>query len=163
MKLPRFFLMVCLMLAPLLASTEDAATESAEPAPEPEAQVFTSNHEIRIQGQRINYTATAGTLVMRDEEDKAIAEFGYTAYVKQGANPAERPLMFAWNGGPGSASLWLHMGVLGPQRTVVEDLESNGKGPFRRVSNDYSILDKVDLVMVDPVGTGFSSPRVCAR
>ena len=61
--------------------------------------------------------------------------------------------MFAWNGGPGSASMWLHMGVLGPQRTVVEDLQINGKGPFRRVDNEFSIIDVTDLVMVDPVGT----------
>ncbi|MEP5764985.1 MAG: carboxypeptidase [Halieaceae bacterium] len=137
-------------------AAEEAATE--EPKPAPEAQQFNSQHEIRIDGQRIKYKATAGTIIMRDAEDKPIAEYGYTAYVKQGADAATRPIMFAWNGGPGSASLWLHMGVLGPQRTVVEDLDVNGKGPFRFVDNAYSILDRVDLVMVDPIGTGFSRP-----
>lgn len=136
---------------------ENGQPEKDLPA-EPEARVFTSEHEIKIAGERIRYTANAGTLIMRGEKGEAIAEFGYTAYTKVGAEPASRPIMFAWNGGPGSASMWLHMGVLGPQRTVVEDLEVNGKGPFRRVENEYSILAQADLVMVDPVGTGYSRP-----
>ena len=142
--------------APLPAVEE--AVPAAEPAPEPEAVAFTSEHELEIGGQRIPYVATAGTLIMRDEQGKAIAEFGFTSYVKTGANAATRPLMFAWNGGPGSASVWLHMGVLGPQRAVVDDLAVNGKGPFQRVANEYSILDLADLVMLDPVGTGYSRP-----
>ena len=137
---------------------EDEAAEAAEAAPIPEPKTFVSEHEIEAGGQRVRYTATAGTLIMRGEEDKPIAEFGYTAYVRAGSDPATRPIVFAWNGGPGSASMWLHMGVLGPQRTVVEDLEVNGKGPFRRVANEYSVLDVADLVMVDPVGTGYSRP-----
>ena len=135
-------------------------TMSAAPAKmiEPEPVSFVSKHEISIDGERVKYTATAGTLIMRGEEGEPIAEFGYTAYTRDGFDAATRPIMFAWNGGPGSASMWLHMGVLGPQRTVVEDLEINGKGPFRRVDNTYSILDIADLVMVDPVGTGYSRP-----
>jgi carboxypeptidase C (cathepsin A) len=151
--------LVILQVAPTssaLAEEEADPASQADSAPEPEAKEFNSEHEIQIGGKRLNYTATAGTLLMHDDEGKPIAEFGYTAYVKEGANPGTRPIMFAWNGGPGSASMWLHMGVLGPQRTVVEDLEVNGKGPFRRVENQYSIIDKVDLVMVDPVGTGYS-------
>jgi len=138
------------------AAPDDAAAAAATPAAEPEAKQFVTEHEVRIQGARVAYTATAGTLLLRDAEGAVIAEYGYTYYAQKGADPATRPLMFAWNGGPGSASMWLHMGVLGPQRTVVEDLDVNGSGPFRRVDNTYSIIDKVDLVMVDPVGTGFS-------
>ena len=151
-------LFACLLILSLNAVAAEVPVAATQPAPEPEARVFTSEHEIQAGGQRVQYTATAGTLIMRDGEGKAIAEFGYTAYVKKGADPAKRPLVFAWNGGPGSASMWLHMGVLGPQRTVVEDLEVNGKGPFRRVDNEFSILDVADLVMVDPVGTGYSRP-----
>jgi carboxypeptidase C (cathepsin A) len=143
--------------APAFGAEEEAA-EAAEPAPIPEPKTFISEHEIEAGGERVRYGATAGTLIMRDVEDKPIAEFGYTAYVRTGSDPATRPIVFAWNGGPGSASMWLHMGVLGPQRTVVEDLEVNGKGPFRRVANEYSILDVADLVMIDPVGTGYSRP-----
>lgn len=119
---------------------------------------FESKGSVRIDGKNIEYTATAGTLVMKNEKAEPIAQFGYTAYVKDGKNKSKRPIMFAYNGGPGSASLWLHMGILGPVRTVVEDLVFNTKGPFQRTNNEYSILAKADLVMIDPVGTGFSRP-----
>ncbi len=152
------FALALLLSAPIARGAEEEAKEKAEPAPVPEPKTFVSEHEIQAGGQRVRYQATAGTLIMRDEEDKPIAEFGYTAYVRSGSDAATRPIMFAWNGGPGSASMWLHMGVLGPQRTVVEDLEVNGKGPFRRVDNEYSVLDVADLVMIDPVGTGYSRP-----
>jgi carboxypeptidase C (cathepsin A) len=151
-------LALAILLLPLaaLAEEHEDAGSAAEPPVEPKS--FVSQHEIRVGGQRIKYRATAGTLIMLDDEGEQIAEFGYTAYEKQGADPAARPLMFAWNGGPGSASLWLHMGVLGPKITRVEDLQVNGTGPFRYTDNAHSILDKVDLVMMDPVGTGFSRP-----
>jgi carboxypeptidase C (cathepsin A) len=158
MRLTTLLITTLFLLQPCLstADQDDAEKPDADAKEVPEAQSFVSRHEIRIDGQRIKYTATAATLLMRDKEDEPIALIGYTAYVKEGGNQAERPLMFAWNGGPGSASLWLHMGVLGPQRAVIEDLVMQGKGPFRRVSNEFSILDRVDLVMVDPVGTGYS-------
>ncbi|MEM7692789.1 MAG: carboxypeptidase, partial [Pseudomonadota bacterium] len=132
--------------------------ESDTTAPAPELLHFVSEGRVQIDGTNIEYTATAGTLEMRDDEGKPIAHFGYTAYVRKGSNKAERPIMFAYNGGPGSASMWLHMGILGPQRTVVNDTEFTTEGPFRRVNNEFSVLDKADLVMIDPVGTGFSRP-----
>lgn len=124
----------------------------------PEAMNFVSRDMIKIDGRAIEYTATAGTLLMKDTGDKPIALFGYTAYVKAGGDSSKRPILFAYNGGPGSASMWLHMGILGPQRTVVNDLDFTSAGPFERVRNEFSILDKADLVMIDPVGTGFSQP-----
>ncbi|MBT8048573.1 MAG: carboxypeptidase [Xanthomonadales bacterium] len=150
------FVVMALPHTASMADSKESPTPVADAQPEPEAQSFVSSHEIQIDGKRVAYTATAGTMIMRDEEEKAIAEFGYTSYVKKDARPASRPVMFAWNGGPGSASLWLHMGVLGPQLTMVKDIEVNGKGPFSRTENPYSIIDKADLVMVDPVGTGYS-------
>ena len=69
-----------------------------------------------------------------------------------------RPIVFAYNGGPGSASAWLHMGILGPRRAALEDLTSNTRGPFKLVDNEFSFLDRADLVLIDPVGTGFSRP-----
>jgi len=159
MRFITVFLALSLSLSVLAAENMNKAAGADAKADDkeiPEAQVFTSDHEIRIDGERIKYTATAGTMLMKDDEGEPIALFGFTSYIKKGADRTERPLMFAWNGGPGSASLWLHMGVLGPQRTVLKDLQINGRGPFRRVSNNYSILDEVDLVMVDPIGTGFS-------
>ena len=147
-------------LLTLLCVTAGADENITGPKEKPvemvEPMVFESTGNVTIGGKKIEYTATAGTLVMKNEKDEPIAEFGYTAYVQKGSNKTSRPIMFAYNGGPGSASLWLHMGILGPVRTVVEDLGFTSTGPFRRVNNEYSILDRADLVMIDPVGTGFS-------
>ena len=139
------------------AESVSAEKEEADKAI-PEAMNFVSRDMIKIDGRAIEYTATAGTLLMKDKDDKPIALFGYTAYIKEGGDTNKRPIMFAYNGGPGSASMWLHMGILGPQRTVVKDLDFTSAGPFERVKNEFSILDKADLVMIDPVGTGFSQP-----
>jgi carboxypeptidase C (cathepsin A) len=154
--------LVVSLLLYLSGAAQAAPHEGAvghEDAPEiPELLHAESEGTVRIDGRVIEYTATAGTLEMKDDAGKPIAHFGYTAYVKQGENPRTRPILFAYNGGPGSASMWLHMGILGPQRTDVEDVEINTEGPFRRVNNEFSVLDKADLVMIDPVGTGFSIP-----
>lgn len=161
--MPRQRSFMTFFLAGLLLSTgasaahhdeADAGAGAAEAAPAPLHVV--SEGSVRIDGRTIDYTATAGTLVMKNDDGEPIAHFGYTAYERSGGDAAERPLLFAYNGGPGSASLWLHMGILGPQRTVVEDTAFSTEGPFRRVNNEFSILDKADLVMIDPVGTGFS-------
>jgi carboxypeptidase C (cathepsin A) len=133
-------------------------TPTPDPKATPAARVWTSRHEIRIGGAVLAYTATAGTMLITSDKDEPIALFGFTAYVKDGGDPRTRPIMFAYNGGPGSASAWLHMGILGPKRTVLKDLESNTSGPFRTVDNEFTILDRADLVMIDPVGTGLSRP-----
>lgn len=135
-------------------SAEKSQDEAAEKKEEP--MHFESKGSVSVGGKSIAYKATAGTLVMKNEEDEPIAQFGYTAYVKDGKDKGSRPIMFAYNGGPGSASFWLHMGILGPVRVMVEDLSFNTTGPFRRTNNEYSILARADLVMIDPVGTGFS-------
>lgn len=146
----------------VLSAAAFAETHEMEQAQDsitvPEPLHAVSEGSVRIDGQKIDYTATAGTLEMKDSDGKAIAHFGYTAYIKKGANPRTRPILFAYNGGPGSASMWLHMGILGPQRTVVDDTKFNTQGPFQRVNNEFSALDRADLVMIDPVGTGFSRP-----
>jgi len=153
--MPCKFLLVLLILC---SSQALAAEEGKDKKPEtpPEAQTWTTEHQASIGGQSLEYTATAGTMLMKDDDDKPVALIGYTAYVSDDDDKANRPLMFAYNGGPGSASIWLHMGVLGPQRAVVTDAGFSPAGPFRRVENDYSILDEADLVMIDPVGTGFA-------
>lgn len=148
-------LALCAVLAlpvPLLAQ------EAAKGEPAPEARTWVTQHSATIGGRKIDYTATAGTMLMSDDDDKPIALIGFTAYTKDGVDKGRRPIMFAYNGGPGSASLWLHMGILGPQRAVVTDAGFSSNGPYERVGNDYSIIDEVDLVMIDPVGTGFAKP-----
>lgn len=145
-----------LLPCPMALAGEEGAAEAAAAAPE--AKTWVSRHEVGIGGRSYRYTATAGTMLMRNDKDEPAALFGYTAYVAEGGNARNRPLMFAYNGGPGSASIWLHMGVLGPQRAVAADAGFSPNGPFRRVDNEFSIIDEVDLVMIDPVGTGFSRP-----
>jgi len=148
-----------LILALFLGGQATAAEEDKDKKPEdpvPEAKVWTTEHRTRIGGRNIEYTATAGTMLMKDDDDKPVALMGYTAYVSNDNDKQNRPLLFAYNGGPGSASIWLHMGVLGPQRAVVTDAGFSPAGPFRRVANEHSILDEADLVMIDPVGTGFA-------
>ncbi len=99
-------------------SEKGEKAEKAEP-PKPEKSV--SQHSAVIGGTTVGYTATAGTLIVRNEKDEPWASIGYVAYVKQGADPGRRPITFAYNGGPGSSSVWLHMGALGPKRVVVAD------------------------------------------
>lgn len=124
-------------------------------APKPESSV--TQHHFSAGGKAFDYTATAGTLIVRDDDDKPIASMSYIAYAKRDVKDAgTRPILFAFNGGPGSSSLWLHMGVLGPRRVVVSDPGPTPAAPFRTVDNDLGVLDKSDLVMIDPVGTGVS-------
>ena len=121
------------------------------------AEKFTTKHSIKIDNKVINYTAIAGTLILKNEKDEPVASFGYTAYIKDGETDlSKRPLTFSYNGGPGSSSMWLHMGVMGPRRVVVNDPAPNGPAPYKLEDNNYSILDVSDIVMVDPVGTGLS-------
>jgi len=140
------------------ALAQSGASEGKAPAEEPEAKTWVTEHSARVGGKNINYTVTAGTMLMKNAEGQPQALVGFTAYTAKGVDQRRRPIMFAYNGGPGSASLWLHMGVLGPQRAIVEDAGRGSKGPFRRVENEYSIIDETDLVMIDPVGTGFAKP-----
>jgi carboxypeptidase C (cathepsin A) len=158
MKTRNASLIVCLFVASLIAPLH--AQEGEEKAPEVKAEPrsSTTTHSVKIEGQTFEYTATAGWLIMENDEGQPIAQFGYTAYTQDGANPASRPIMFAFNGGPGSSSLWLHMGILGPRRVVINDAGFAAPPPSNRVPNEYSIIDVTDLVMIDPVGTGYSRP-----
>lgn len=150
---------IILLAAILALSTYASAEEDQAAAKEaPEAKQYVTEHTARVGGRNIDYTVTAGTMLMKNDDDEPIALMGFTAYVKKGENKGDRPIMFAYNGGPGSASLWLHMGILGPQRAVVTDAGFTTNGPYERVNNEYSIIDEVDLVMIDPVGTGFAKP-----
>ena len=118
---------------------------------------FITKHSIKIDNKLISYTAKAGTLILKNEKDELIAAIGYTAYTKDGeADNAKRPVTFCYNGGPGSSSMWLHMGIMGPKRVVVNDPSPNGPAPYKVEDNNYSILDVSDIVLIDPVGTGLS-------
>jgi len=137
------------------AQTEAQKTET-KPAPAPEGEVSTTQQSVKINGVVIPLTAKAGTMQLRDENNNPIALFGFTSYIKEGAG--NRPIIFSYNGGPGSSSYWLHMGVMGPKRIVVNDPTNTPAAPYKLVNNDFSLLDVADLVMMDPVGTGLSVP-----
>lgn len=110
---------------------------------------------VTVEGKIINYQAVAGTLVLKNSEDKPTISIFYTAYFKSGEkDPSQRPITFIYNGGPGSATLWLHMGAWGPQRVFLNDT-SRTKAPYKTVNNEYSLLDASDLVFIDAPGTGF--------
>jgi carboxypeptidase C (cathepsin A) len=148
-----------LLLIPLLFFTLSLLAQEEEKThpPIPEPQVSTTQQNVQINGKTIALTAKAGTQLLRDENNEPIALFGFTSYTQNDPEP-NRPIMFAYNGGPGSSSFWLHMGVLGPKRIVVNDPDFTPAAPYQLVNNDYSILDVADLVMIDPVGTGLSVP-----
>ncbi|HNP20570.1 MAG TPA: hypothetical protein PKM63_09185 [Panacibacter sp.] len=116
-----------------------------------------TKHSVVIDGKTINYTATAGALILRNEKDEPVALIGYTAYTKDGETDlTKRPVTFAYNGGPGSSSYWLHMGIIGPRKVVLNDPYTVPPAPYKIEDNNNSILDISDIVMIDPVGTGLS-------
>jgi len=108
-------------------------------------------------GVRVAYRATAGETYLKDKDGHPLAAITSYAYVKEGPVDPRRPVTFLWNGGPGSGSLWLHMGAFGPKRVVIpSDAKDDGAPPYPVIDNAHSLLDATDLVFVDPVGTGFS-------
>jgi carboxypeptidase C (cathepsin A) len=115
-----------------------------------------TKHSVTINGEKIEYTATAGLMPQLDDNLKTKANIFYVAYTKDGADPGSRPLLFSFNGGPGSSSVWLHMGTLGPRRVLMGDDGEALPPPGRLEDNAYSWLDIADLVFIDPVSTGFS-------
>ena len=154
-----------------------AAPAKDEAAPLAQPRMQRTQHELRLDGQVLKYTATVGWLILKSNkvgkgkkegngekegkggEEQPIARFGYTAYTLDGVKDASRrPVTFAFNGGPGSSSIWLHMAVLGPKRVVVNDGGYAPPPPVQLVDNEYTILDATDIVLIDPVGTGFSKP-----
>lgn len=117
-----------------------------------------TSHTVEIDGQSIAVTATAGKLLLKSEDGKPKARVFFVAYTKEGAKPGERPITFCFNGGPGSSSVWLHLGMLGPKRVKLDSDAKPQRPPGELIDNPYSLLDVTDLVFVDPVSTGFSRP-----
>jgi carboxypeptidase C (cathepsin A) len=132
--------------------------EKKEPVkPAPEVPPVTTSHQILVHGAVLRYTTTAGYLPMKDEEGKLKANIFFVAYTKEGEGP-RRPVTFAFNGGPGSSSVWLHLGALGPRRVALTDEGMAVPPPYRLVDNDETWLAFTDLVFIDPVTTGYSRP-----
>jgi len=148
--------------------TESKQTESKTEPFKPE--VMKTQGSVTVEGTQISYDAYAGTIVVHprgwndvtqtvDHEEKGNApeaSMFYVAYFKTGEKTAQRPVTFLYNGGPGSSTLWLHMGAFGPRRVVTEDHSQTPAAPYSVINNDFSLLDASDLVFIDAPGTGFS-------
>lgn len=158
----------------------DNAKDTPGPAPvEPQERLVTTEHKLVVGKKTLEYTATCGTIVLRDytpsydakddksgkplKPDKATASFFFTAYTlksalktKKGDTSDQRPVTFSFNGGPGSSSVWLHLGILGPQRVACDEMGNASSPPYALVDNEHTLLTESDLVFIDPVGTGHS-------
>ncbi len=119
-------------------------------------QAKSSHHTVTVGGKTIGYTATAGTLTLRDDDGKPIASMFYVAYVADGGG--NRPVTFSYNGGPGSASLFVHMGLAGPMHVMTDSPNATRSAPFQVVENHETLLDKSDMVFLDAIGAGYSRP-----
>ena len=158
---------------PTSSTTPNKSEESAKPSEPPKADAneatdkeehydvaevppVITHHQIALNGKNLSYTATTGRLPIKRGDGKIEAEMFFVAYTLDGQEAAKRPLTFSFNGGPGSASVWLHMGALGPKRVV---LQANGfmpAAPYRLENNPDTLLDRSDIVMVDAMATGYS-------
>ena len=166
-----------------LQAAEPASPSPAEAKPSPEKSeaqaVSVTEHSITIDGQVLKYKATAGYLTLSDEKSdkdakpdeaghaapsvppeagKPKAKVFFIAYTREGGDTTSRPITFAFNGGPGAASVWLHLGELGPRRVKLDQLAPNSGPPYSLVDNQQTWLTDTDLVFIDPVSTGYSRP-----
>jgi carboxypeptidase C (cathepsin A) len=168
---------VLVLLTVRLSAAESMDASVAVTTKTEEAKLITFKPEqqaskgtVTVAGKRLDYDAYAGTIVVHlkgyddvpqniNKEDKigpAEASMFYVAYFKSGAPSAQRPITFLFNGGPGSPTVWLHMGAFGPKRVVTADNAHTPAAPYSLVNNEYSLLDASDLVFIDAPGTGFS-------
>src|SRR5215813_8271239 len=154
------------------AKPEETAPKPTEPAPQPEPKAgddkkeehydmtevppVVTHHETKLDGKTLKYAATTGRLPIKRGDGKIEAEMFFVAYTLDGQEAAKRPLIFAFNGGPGSATIWLHLGALGPRHVALSADGFLPAPPYHVEDNPFTLLDKSDLVMVDAIGTGFS-------
>ncbi len=154
--------MACLLVftVPAYAAQHDKAAarkSSSSAKPAPKARSVATHASVEIDGHTIHYTATAGTILLRDKDNKPVASMFYVAYTRDGVNhPADRPVTFLYNGGPGASSNWLTMSGLGPYYVKLVNGKPMPPAPYPVVPSHQSILDVTDLVFIDAVGTGYS-------
>ena len=167
-------LAACLLALTTISSTSTAASaQERRPAAEtkedtskdiaiPKEETAVTQHQQKLNGDTLHYTATAGNLLIskedHDQNEKPYHSVFYVAYTQDGADARTRPVTFLYNGGPGSATIWLEMGSVGPVRVISQSPEPANNPPFQVVPNEYSLLDKSDLVFIDAPGTGYSHP-----
>jgi carboxypeptidase C (cathepsin A) len=174
LTMPNFFPLTAvaatalLSFTPFLAAAQERTQEKetktvekekpAEPTPPPpKEESSVTEHSIKIGGQTIPYKAIAGTILLKNEKDEPQALIYSTSYIRTDTkDSSQRPISFIYNGGPGSASVWLHMGAFGPRRVITANAEHTPPPPYKVQDNQGTLLDKTDMVFIDPVGTGFS-------
>jgi len=147
------------------ADAEQPKPDAQTKAP-PKDVLSVTKHIVTIGGQELAYTVTAGTMVLKEETtkegegtaegEKPKASVFFIAYTKDGEESGARPVTFSFNGGPGSSSVWLHLGVLGPKRVLMDEVGNPTPPPYKLVDNEHTLLDTTDLVFIDPVSTGYS-------
>src|SRR5215510_9313127 len=147
---------------------EKKSEEKKQEKPVVVDRLVESSHSIKIKGREIKYSVTAGTMVLKEETtdrakeaegEKPRAQVFFIAYTKDRVrDESKRPLTFSFNGGPGSSSVWLHLGVLGPRRVLMKNDGELPPPPYQLKDNEYSLLDETDLVFIDPMNTGYSRP-----
>ena len=147
-----------LLTTSVIFSTENPPKEEKIQNPsDKKEEVVTTTHSIKIDGKTLSYQANVGTQFIFDDLGKPKASLFYIAYTKDDvADKSNRPITFCFNGGPGSAAVWLNLGLLGPKRIVMNEMGTEAKQPFQLTDNEFSLLDVTDLVFIDPVSTGFS-------
>jgi carboxypeptidase C (cathepsin A) len=140
----------------ILIALSTAPAAGQQTAGANEEKVSQTSHTVRVDGRDIKYTATAGSLPIRSTDGKVAARMFFVAYSKDGEDAKIRPVSFLYNGGPGSATVWLHMGSFAPKRVQMADEGFQPVPPYRLVDNENSLLDVTDLVFVDAISTGYS-------
>jgi carboxypeptidase C (cathepsin A) len=126
------------------------------PSPTPEEPPVVTKHEIRVGGRTLHYTATTGMMPIKNRDGDTEARMFFMAYTLDEGGRGRRPLTFSFNGGPGSSSVWLHLGTVGPKRVRMNSDGGMPAPPFELVDNEHTWLTQTDLVFIDPVGTGYS-------
>jgi carboxypeptidase C (cathepsin A) len=148
-----FFRSACTVILLAICAFPAAAQQTAGPA---EEKISQTSHTVRLDGRDVKYTATTGTLPIRSDDGKVAARMFFVAYTKDGEDVKTRPVSFLYNGGPGAATVWLHMGSFAPKRVQMADEGFQPAPPYRLVDNDNSLIDTTDLVFVDAISTGYS-------
>ena len=156
--------------SPAAAGTGQAGQQRGpqeRPSPSPEEPPVVTHHEIRAGGKVLRYTATTGMMPIKNRDGETEARIFFMAYTLDDAGTrGRRPLTFSFNGGPGSASVWLHLGAIGPKRVPMNPDGTMPPPPYQLVDNEYTWLNQTDLVFIDPVGTGYSRavrPELASR
>ena len=157
----RWFLiliLVALVSTVVFAQETTEAKKAGNNQPILAAEKFVATqHSVRINGQEVRYTAAPGQLVLRRPNGEPRGNMFFVAYTREGVTDMRsRPITFCYNGGPGSATIWLHMGVLGPKRVQMAEEGFQPAPPYRLIDNEYTLLDVTDIVAIDAMSTGFS-------